>query len=100
VKPGRVVAGVVAVGGLLFGYAGGEYSTADLRTLRDNVAAEREAIGRLEREIDSLRPEAEALETDSAAQERAARERFGMLRPGELLYRIERGPPGAGRERE
>lgn len=97
-KPGRVVAGAVAAGGLLFGYAGGEYSTGDLRTLRDNVAVEREAIRRLEREIDSLGPEAEALETDSAAQERAARERFGMLRPGELLYRIERVPDTSGRE--
>ena len=91
-KPARVLGGIIALGGLAFGYAGGEYSTGDWRTLRDNVAAERAAIARLRVEIDSLTPEAEALETDPAAQERAARERFGMLRPGELLYRVEPVP--------
>ncbi len=97
-KPGRLLAGAVAVGGLAFGYAGGEYSTGDLRTLRDNVTAERAAATRLQIEIDRLRREADALETDPAAQERAARERFGMLRPGEMMYRIEEVPAGAGRD--
>jgi cell division protein FtsB len=48
------------------------------------------AITRLRLEIDSLQKEAEALETDPAAQERVAREAFGMLRPGEILYRVEK----------
>ncbi len=97
-KPGRFLAGAVAVGGLAFGYTGGEYSTGDWRTLRDNVAAEHAATRRLQIEIDSLRREADALETDPAAQDRAARERFGMLRPGEMMYRIEDGLGEAGRE--
>ena len=97
-KPGPFLAGAVVVGGLAFGYAGGEYSTGDLRTLRDNVAAERAAATLLQIEIDSLRSEADALETDPAAQERAARERFGMLRPGELMYRVEEVPAGDGRD--
>ncbi len=97
-KPGRFLAGAVAVGGLAFGFAGGEYSTGDLRTLRDNVAAERAAATLLQIEIDSLRREADALETDPAAQERAARERFGMLRPGEMMYRIEEVPAESGRD--
>ncbi len=96
-KPGRFLAGAVVVGGLAFGYTGGEYSTGDWRTLRDNVATERAVATRLQIDIDSLRREADALETDSAAQERAARERFGMLRPGEMMYRIEEGREGAGR---
>ena len=38
--------------------------------------------------FDSLQRLARALETDPAAQERAAREQFGMIRRGELLYRL------------
>ncbi len=97
-KPGPFLAGAVGVGGLAFGYAGGEYSTGNLRTLRDNVTAERAAATRLQIEIDRLRREADALETVPAAQERAARERFGMLRPGEMMYRIEEVPGEAGRD--
>ncbi len=97
-KPSRLLAGVVAMGGLMFGYAGGEYSTGDWRTLRDNVATERAAATRLRVEIDSLGREANALETDTVAQERAARERFGMLRDGEMMYRIEEVPVEARRD--
>ncbi len=97
-KPGRFLASAVVFGGLAFGYAGGEYSTGDWRTLRDNVAVERAAAARLQVEIDSLRREADALETDPAAQERAARERFGMLRPGEMMYRIAEGSAETGRD--
>jgi cell division protein FtsB len=42
----------------------------------------------LRAELDSLARIARALETDPAAQERAAREGFGMIRDGEILYRI------------
>ncbi len=97
-KPGRFLAGAVVLGGVAFGYAGGEYSTGDWRILRDNVAVERAAAARLQVEIDSLRREADALETDPAAQERAARERFGMLRRGEMMYRIADGSAEAGRD--
>ena len=92
-KPTRIVGVAVLVGGITFGYAGGEYSTADWRTLHRGVERGRRAIVQLEAEIDSLRIEAEALESDSTRQERAARERFGMLRPGEILYRVRSGSP-------
>lgn len=94
-KPTRIVAVVVFVGGMTFGYFGGEYSTADWRTLRRGVERGRRAIVQLEADIDSLRVEAVALESDSTRQERAARERFGMLRSGEILYRVRPGsvPP-------
>ncbi len=80
--------GVVA-GGLAFGVWGGEYSTADWLTLRRQVREEGAGLESLARENDSLRAAAEALETDRWTQERVAREKFGMLRPGELLYRVE-----------
>ena len=72
----------------LFALLGGEYGTFDWLTLRRQVAEERDAVADLEAEIDSLARVARALETDPAAQERAAREEFGMIKDGEILYRL------------
>jgi hypothetical protein len=38
--------------------------------------------------VDSLERLAIAIESDPVMQERVARERFGMLRKGEFLYRL------------
>jgi cell division protein FtsB len=71
-----------------FAVLAGEYSTFDWLTLRGQVADEQAAIAELAVDVDSLERLARALETDPAAQERAAREGFGMIRDGEILYRI------------
>ena len=73
---------------LYFGIQGGEYGTFDLLALRRQEAAERAEVLRLRRAVDSLQHEADAIEHDRRAQERVARERFGMIRRGELLYRL------------
>jgi cell division protein FtsB len=89
---------LVVMGGIAFGAMGGEYSTLDWWTLRRSLADEQAAIQRLEQEEDSLAGLARSLEADPAAQERAAREAFGMLRPGEVLFRVEPGiAPDTGR---
>ena len=79
--------GALAVG-LLYGLFGGEYTILDWLEMRDRVASERVALVQLRGENDSLRELADALETDPVVQEREARERFGMLRPGEIIYRV------------
>jgi cell division protein FtsB len=38
--------------------------------------------------VDSLEARADSLQSDSATIERIARERYGMIRPGERLYRF------------
>ena len=81
---------VVVIVGLTFGFLGGEYSTLDWWQLRNRVRTEEELVERLRRETDSLTRAADALETDSATIERAAREDLGMLRDGEILFRVER----------
>ncbi len=86
---GRLVALLLIVGGIGFGLWGGLYSTLDWWKLKRRVTDEHKAILRLEAEIDSLTAWAAALESDSATQERVARERFGMIRNGEILYRVE-----------
>ena len=69
-------------------FQAGEYSTFDWLKLRRQLADERQAVRDLELELDSLERLMQALETDPVAQERAAREQFGMIRKGEILYRI------------
>ena len=66
----------------------GEYSTLDWLKLRRQVAFERDTMQVLRTAVDSLRRVVNALENDPATQERVAREQFGMIRDGEILYRI------------
>ena len=80
------IAGAVVLAGLAF--QAGEYGTVDWLKLRGQLIQERRAVRGLEVELDSLARLARALETDPAAQERAAREQFGMIRRGEILYRL------------
>lgn len=90
---GQWVALAVFAGGVLFGAFGGEYGTLDWWQLHQQVKQQRAEIARLTVQIDSLAKEANALEHDPAEQERVAREQFGMIRPGEILYRVERVKP-------
>lgn len=80
----------LAGAGVLLGLAvwGGEYSTLDWLTMRRQLAEERATVEQLRVEIDSLAKVARDLETNPAVQERVAREEFGMIRDGEVLYRV------------
>lgn len=82
----------MAIGGgvvlVLVAVFAGEYSTVDWLKLRHQLAVERDTVQALKGAVDSLRHVVNALENDAAAQERVAREQFGMIRDGEILYRI------------
>ncbi len=67
---------------------GGEYSTLDWLELRSERTREKARIEALKGEVDSLRAEAVAVETDPEVQERIARELYGMLRDGEVVYQV------------
>ena len=67
---------------------GGEYGTADWITMRRQLADERARVAALRIELDSLAKLANDLETNPTVQERVAREQFGMIRDGEVLYRV------------
>ena len=67
---------------------GGEYGTADWITIRRQLADEQSKVAALRIELDSLAKFANDLETNPAVQERVAREQFGMIRDGEVLYRV------------
>jgi len=92
-KTTHIAALAVALIGLLFAVLGGEYSTLNWWQLKQSVQRARAETGQLQVEIDSLSVVAEALEKDPFTQERVARESFGMLRPGEIIYRVVAGNP-------
>jgi cell division protein FtsB len=73
---------------LYFALQGGEYGVLDLRQLRRETVEESTAVAELEELVDSLERVAAAIERDPKMQERVARERFGMLKSGEFLYRL------------
>jgi cell division protein FtsB len=88
VTPGRWAAIIGLACALYFALQGGEYGTLDLLQLREEAAEEQANLLRLQQVVDSLTKAAVALELDPRAQERVARERFGMIKKGEFLYRL------------
>jgi cell division protein FtsB len=67
---------------------GGEYSYFELKATREAAAREAAELAERRRQIDSLQAWADSLRLDSVTLERLARERFGMIREGEILYRF------------
>ena len=78
-----------ALSAVVFAVQGGEFSTRDLMRQRARRGALVTTIDSLRHVVDSLKRYKRRIETDSALQERIAREEFGMVRGSkELLYRF------------
>jgi cell division protein FtsB len=84
----RLLALAGILGLVLFALLGGEYATLDWFTLRRQLRVEEAAVRDLEAEVDSLERVLREFEGSAADQERVAREDFGMIRDGEILYRL------------
>ena len=97
--PARWAAIAGLVFALYFALQGGEYGTLDLLQLRREEAEEHAKVEQLHRMVDSLSRVATAIEHNPRVQERVARERFGMLKKGEFLYRlVPGGASGSGEQ--
>ena len=89
----KALAGRLALWGLwlfvaFWAVQGGEYGTTDLLRQRGKVREARTRVDSLEGVVRGLRERKRLVESDPATQERIAREEFGMVREGELLYRF------------
>jgi cell division protein FtsB len=75
----------------------GEGGLTDLRRLRLEMVDLRQEIERREATIRELEQEVRALEGDTLALERIAREQLGLVRPGEIdfLLPVQEGDPWA-----
>ena len=95
----RVLFAALLVGAAYFAVLGGRYSLLDMRRIRAEAEAESKRLDDLSRRIDSLKAWRDSLTADTTVLERLARERFGMIRDGEILYRFPEGSDsGAARE--
>ena len=93
---GRWLALVVLVAAGVYAVTGGSWSMADYRRLEQREARLRAQLDTLGRELDSLRAFGDSLRTDPRVQERVARARAGMIRPGEIAVLLVPERPAAG----
>lgn len=88
-----VLLGLLALAGY-FAVFGGEYSALDARRGREELSVRRTEVAVAMRRIDSLQARIDSLRHNDEALERLARERYGLIRDGELLYRLTDTRPG------
>lgn len=89
-----LLGGVLLAGAGYFAVFGGDYDVFEVRRIRAERAAEELRAAETEQEVQRLRARRDSLLHDSATIERVARERYGMIRDGERLYRFAE-PPAA-----
>ena len=89
----RVAIGAIAISAIAFAVQGGEYGTNDLLSIRGKLKEQQAIVDSLEQRVAELAAYKKAVETDPVVQERIAREEFGMVKPGEVLYRFSDGEP-------
>jgi len=88
VTPARWIAVVVLILAAIFAWTGGTFSERNYLALRrDEVAANRR-LAQLKQEVESLQAYRDSLEHNPVVQERVARDKLGMLRPGEITFTI------------
>jgi len=80
----------MALGAVLIAALGGDSGIGNWMRLRGDLRGARERIAELDREVAVLRRQAEALESDAFAIERAIREELEYARADETLVRLPR----------
>jgi cell division protein FtsB len=85
---GRVTMVVAVIAAVMFAVQGGEYGTTDLIGQRGALAREKAVVDSLAARVAELEALKTAIERDPVTQERIAREEFGMVKPGEVLFRF------------
>jgi cell division protein FtsB len=84
----RLIVPAALLLGAYWAVFGGEYSIFEVRRARGARELEAAELERVRHEIDSLGLLIDSLDADPAVLERLARERYGMIKEGELLYRF------------
>jgi cell division protein FtsB len=89
----RVLFGsLLLAGAAYFAVFGGDYDAFDLRRVRRERALEEQRARQVRADVEALRARRDSLADDSATIERIARERYGLIRDGERLYRFADSP--------
>ena len=88
----KVLLPVIAGAAVYYAIFGGEHSMLELRSTRVEIREEQRALDLLRAVVDSLAARADSLRNDPLTLERLVRERHGMIREGEILYRFADDP--------
>jgi cell division protein FtsB len=96
----RWLALVVLVLAAIWAWRGATYSQGEYRRLLAQERLLRERIDSIRGDVDSMRAFNDSLGSSAVVQERMARERLGMIRPGEILILLvpDSAPPTPARE--
>ena len=78
----------LVAGAAYYALFGGEYSLFEARKLEKERAREEQRLAETRREVSGLRARADSLQHDTATLERIAREKYGLIKEGERLYRF------------
>ncbi|HET9441226.1 MAG TPA: septum formation initiator family protein [Longimicrobiales bacterium] len=78
----------LVAGAAYYALFGGEYSLMESRKLERERLREQERLTATRSEVVTLRARADSLQHDSATLERIAREKYGLIKEGERLYRF------------
>ena len=87
-----VVGSFLIVCAAYFTFFGGDYGMFELRRVRHERALEEQRAEQVRTDVERLRARRDSLLDDSATIERVARERYGLIRDGERLYRFAATP--------
>jgi cell division protein FtsB len=87
-----LIGGIAALVLLLLSAVYGEHGLMHLRQLRARERELAQLTFQLQQRNEKLRQRIRRLEADDAFIERLARERFGLVKKGDLIYRL-REPP-------
>ena len=78
----------LVAGAAYYAFFGGEYSLMEARKLERERIREEQRLAETQREVRALRARTDSLQNDSATLERIAREKYGLIKDGERLYRF------------
>jgi cell division protein FtsB len=93
----RLALVLLVLGLILYLFVGGDEGLLEIRRQSQALAALQERVDQLQAENDSLRQVLHMLEHDVDYIEKVAREEYGMIKPGEKVYRLPGpGGPSAG----
>jgi cell division protein FtsB len=94
----RAIFALAAIGAAVYAIQGGEWSTVDLVRQTSHLARLHHDVDSLNHDVDSLKKYKQAVLTDPVAQEKIAREEFGMVRGNkEILYRFTEPDTASGK---
>ncbi|WP_419859785.1 FtsB family cell division protein [Candidatus Palauibacter sp.] len=95
----RAITFIALIGAGYYWMVGGEYTRADLVRLEEEIESRKAEMTARNDELASIRAWADSLVSNAWAIERVARERYGFVRPQEILVRFvdlgDRGDPAS-----